>query len=103
MTISDTAAQRINGLCEDKPGHGLKVKVVAGGCSGLQLKMDISLPHEKDKVIEHNGAKVFIDQKSFLFLSKSEVNYHDSLQQAGFSVGVPEAKHTCGCGKSFAV
>ena len=103
MTISDAAAQRINGLCEGKPGYGLKIKVTAGGCSGLQIKMDISLPVDKDRVIEHNGAKVFIDQKSFLFLAKSEVNYHDSLQQAGFSIGVPDAKHTCGCGKSFAV
>jgi len=51
MTISDTAAQRINGLCEDKPGYGLKIQVRAGGCSGLVLKMEITLPTEKDKVM----------------------------------------------------
>jgi len=49
MTISDTAAQRINGLCEDKPGYGLKIQVRAGGCSGLVLKMEITLPTRKTR------------------------------------------------------
>lgn len=101
--ISDRAAQRINGLVESKPDHGLRVKVVGGGCSGLTYKMEIDLPKDHDKIFENNGAKVFVDRKSFLYLVNTTLDYQDDLMSSGFVFGNPNAKRSCGCGSSFTV
>lgn len=101
--ISDRAAQRINGLVETRPGFALRIKVVGGGCSGLTYKMDLDEPKETDKVFEHNGAKIVVDRKSFLYLNKTMVDFKDDLMAAGFVITNPNAKRTCGCGSSFTV
>lgn len=101
--ISDRAAQRINGLVETRPGVGLRIKVVGGGCSGLTYKMDLDEPTERDKVFEHNGAKVVVDKKSYLYLVNTMLDFKDDLMSAGFIITNPNAKRTCGCGSSFTV
>src|SRR5437868_4424477 len=55
ITVSDDAAKKIHTLVESmqKPEHGLRVKVVGGGCSGLQYKMDVDMPRDGDKVFEN--------------------------------------------------
>ncbi len=105
ITLSDEAAKRISGLVEsmNKPDHGLRLKVVGGGCSGLQYKMDLDLPREGDKVFEHAGAKILVDRKSFLYLNGTEVHYEEGLMESGFKLRNPNVKRACGCGASFTV
>lgn len=102
ITLSDEAVNKILELCSSEE-EGLKIKVVGGGCVGLQLKMNIQQKEPTDKVFEKSGAKIFVDKKSFLFLKSSEIDYKNSLQEAGFYVRNPNAKRECGCGKSFNV
>lgn len=101
--LTDRAAQRINGLVENKAGFGLRVKIVGGGCSGLTYKMEIDSPREHDKVFEHNNAKIFIDRKSFLYLNNTTLDFKDDLMSSGFVFANPNAKRSCGCGSSFTV
>jgi iron-sulfur cluster assembly protein len=54
---------------ENRDEQGLRVKVVGGGCSGLQYKVDFDLPKGSDKIFEKGGAKVLIDMKSLLYLT----------------------------------
>lgn len=105
ITLSDEAAKRINGLVASmsKPDHGLRLKVIGGGCSGLQYKMDLDLPREGDKVFEHAGAKILVDRKSFLYLNGTEVHYEEGLMESGFKLRNPNVKRACGCGASFTV
>ncbi len=105
ISVSEEAAKRINGLVEsmNRPGHGLRLKVVGGGCSGLQYKIDLDLPRDGDKVFEHAGAKVLVDRKSFLYLNGTEVHYEESLMESGFKLRNPNIKRSCGCGASFTV
>jgi len=105
ISVSDEAAKRINGLVMSmsKPEHGLRLKVVGGGCSGLQYKMDLDLPREGDKIFEHAGAKVIVDRKSFLYLNGTEVHYEEGLMESGFKLRNPNIKRACGCGASFTV
>ena len=106
ITVSDEAASKIQGLLAsmDKPQHyGLRLKVVGGGCSGLQYKMDLDAPREGDKVFENAGAKVLVDRKSFLYLNGTEVHYEESLMESGFKLRNPNIKRSCGCGASFTV
>ena len=48
-----------------------------------------------------DGAKIFVDQKSHLFLKGTTLDYDTALLTKGFVFNNPNAKQTCGCGSSF--
>ncbi len=104
LTLSDAAVQKIKQLVADKTnGVGLRVKVVGGGCSGLQYRMEIDSAKERDKVFERDGARLIVDKKSFLYLNGSELDYAEQLMSSGFRLVNPNVKRSCGCGESFVV
>lgn len=105
INVTDRAAAKIKELiaAEHKEGHGLRVKVVGGGCSGLQYKVDFDLPRGTDKIFEKDGATVLVDMKSLLYLSGTELDFKEELMQSGFVFQNPNVKRACGCGASFAV
>jgi iron-sulfur cluster assembly accessory protein len=80
----------------------LRVAVVGGGCSGLQYKMDLQDgPSNRDIMVETGGIKVVVDPKSALYVTGSELDYVDALQEGGFKVKNPNAATSCSCGESF--
>ena len=103
VSITDRAAQRIKELvvAENREGQGLRLKVVGGGCSGLQYKMDLDSERAGDRVFEKNGAKVLVDMKSLLYISGTELDYKEGLMESGFVFQNPNVKRSCGCGASF--
>ena len=106
IKVLDGASNKLRSLLE-KPGrldHGaLRVAVIGGGCSGLQYKMDrVDGPANRDIMVESNEVRVVIDPKSALFVTGSELDFSDDLQQGGFKVTNPNAVVTCSCGESFA-
>jgi len=105
ISMTDQAAEKIQSLVQQKgmPEAGLRVKVVGGGCSGLSYKMDLDQARQGDKVFEHNGAKIVVDRKSFLYLNGTQLDYTDELMSSGFNLTNPNIKRSCGCGSSFAV
>jgi len=48
-----------------------------------------------------DGAKIFVDKKSLLFLDGTTLDYDTALLTQGFVFHNPNAKSTCGCGSSF--
>jgi iron-sulfur cluster assembly accessory protein len=105
VNVTERAAAKINEMisAQNKEGHGLRVKVVGGGCSGLQYKVDFDLPKGTDKIFERDGAKVLVDMKSLLYLTGTELDYKEELMQSGFVFQNPNVKKACGCGASFAI
>jgi iron-sulfur cluster assembly protein len=105
VSITDRAAQRIRELvvAENREGQGLRLKVVGGGCSGLQYKMDLDSERAGDRIFEKDRAKVLVDMKSLLYLSGTELDYREGLMESGFVFQNPNVKRSCGCGTSFAV
>jgi iron-sulfur cluster assembly protein len=105
VILTDRAAARIKELiaADNREGQGLRVKVVGGGCSGLQYKVDFDVPKATDKIFERDGAKLLVDMKSLLYLTGTELDYKDELMQSGFVFQNPNVKKSCGCGASFAV
>ena len=80
----------------------LRVAVVGGGCSGLQYKMDLQDgPANRDILVESAGVRVVVDPKSALYVTGSELDYVDALQDGGFKVKNPNAATSCSCGESF--
>lgn len=89
-------------LSKESSKEGLRVAVIGGGCSGLLYKLGWDNPKEEDAVyVYENGLKVFVDEKSALFLLDSILEYHNEIDRSGFEVVNPNASSTCGCGKSF--
>ncbi len=106
IEVTEAAGRRIHELLE-KDGkldtHGLRMKVVGGGCSGLryELAFDDQLK-EIDSEIQAHGIRVIIDEKSALYLMGTKLDFVDTLNETGFKMGNPNASATCGCGESFA-
>src|SRR5688572_29492813 len=107
VEISENAAKLISKMVvrEGLPGGGLRIGIKAGGCSGLSYTFAWeAAPRDGDHVFEGPaGAKVFIDPKSFRFIDGTTLDYDTSLVSKGFIFNNPNAKSSCGCGKSFSV
>ena len=83
----------------------LRMRVVGGGCSGFQHKLDLDpVVNEKlDEILDCHGVPVVIDKRSLMYLDGVTVDFHDELNRRGFSISNPNAKSTCGCGSSFSM
>jgi iron-sulfur cluster assembly protein len=105
ISITDKAGEKIlQSISEgSKQVDGLRIRVVGGGCSGLQYKLDLDVEKKGDKVFEHGGARVYVDRKSYLYINGTTVDWREGLQATGFQLDNPNVKRTCGCGESFVV
>ena len=105
IEVTPKAAEKIKEtLAKHNIEGGLRLGVQGGGCSGFSylLKFD-SKRRPTDQVFEFEGAKVFVDPKSYVYLEGLTLDYEETLLQSGFVFHNPNAKHTCGCGTSFTV
>ena len=107
IRLTVEAGKKINQLMErDAILNGaLRVKIVGGGCAGLEYRMDFEkeTPTNKDILIETAGARVLVDVKSALYVSGSEIDFVDAFIGGGFKIHNPNATQTCSCGESFSV
>jgi len=104
ITLTDSAANKIKHLLENRDDIGIRPAVQGGGCSGFKYKLEFVLTEsEGDRLIEQKGVKLFVDKKSFLYLIGTEIDYINSLNESGFKFINPNAKRTCGCGESFSI
>ena len=104
IKVSANAAKRVGTLLskQGRPNGVLRVAVIGGGCSGLQYKMDLQdAPANRDILVESSGIRVVVDPKSALYVTGSELDFSDALQEGGFKVTNPNAATTCSCGESF--
>ena len=104
IRLTENASNKIKSLLDrqGRPEGVLRVAVVGGGCSGLQYKMDLQdQPASRDILVMSVGVKVVVDPKSALYVTGSELDFSDSLEESGFKVHNPNAATTCSCGESF--
>ena len=82
----------------------IRVGVKSGGCSGLTYDLNFDKKINKnDKVYEDNGVRIIVDNKSFLYLIGTTLEYSGGLNGKGFVFNNPNANRTCGCGESFSL
>ena len=106
IQVTEAAQNRLHALLDDEgklSTHGLRMKVVGGGCSGLRYELSFDDERrETDTEIEAGEVKVILDEKSALYLVGTTLDFVDTLQESGFKIENPTATSTCGCGDSFA-
>jgi iron-sulfur cluster assembly protein len=93
---------------------GLRLGITGGGCSGLSysIKFDTQ-KRERDRIFEFSqgfidpaaanepAIRVFVDPKSFIYLSGMVLDYEETLMHQAFHFINPHSTKSCGCGSSF--
>ena len=87
IEVTSEAAQQIKSLLSDDgkaETHGLRMKVIGGGCSGLQYQLSFDdVVRDIDTEIEVEGVRVIVDEKSALYLVGTRLDFVDTLQESG--------------------
>lgn len=105
ITVTDKAAGRIRHLAERQGADPvLRVRVVAGGCSGFSYELAFDEPSESDHVVTAaGGVRVLVDPKSAPIVEGSTLEFNDALLGGGLKMLNPRATHECACGESFSI
>lgn len=103
ITLTKRAAKKYQEVLEEegKVGYGLRFEDKAGGCSGFEYVLDYSPAAKEDDVIFiSEGVEIHVNKHRANRLLGSEIDYLDGLNGSGFKISNPNAKGSCGCGKS---
>ncbi len=103
ITLTKRAAEKYKQILseEGKAGWGLRFGDKAAGCSGFEYVLDYSEKAKPDdQIFASNGVEVHVNRQMVSRLIGSEIDFVDGLNGSGFKVSNPNAKGSCGCGKS---
>ena len=105
ISLAQSAAAETKSLLTkpENAGKSLRIFVEQGGCSGLQYSMVFDEKRDGDWVSEQHGVTVLVDPLSAQYLRGTIVDFSTALTGGGFKISNPNAKQSCGCGKSFEV
>jgi len=103
LQLTPRAVEEVKSLATqpDNAGKFLRVYVEQGGCSGMQYGMVFDEKRDGDAISEQAGVTVLVDAFSAKYLQGTQVDFSDALTGGGFKVLNPNARQSCGCGKSF--
>lgn len=106
ITLTPTAAEEIRHLMKqegvEENAAFLRIGTREGGCSGLSYVMEFdSEKTADDEIFESQGVRILCDTKSYFNLAGIELDYQGGLAGRGFLFKNPNARLSCGCGKSF--
>lgn len=103
VEITEAAAERFKQLIQDD-GKLPRIEITAGGCNGFDKRFSMDLPRDGDiRISMPNGYTVLMDEISHSMLSNSIVDFKSGLSGSHFTIDIPEATSTCGCGSSFGI
>jgi iron-sulfur cluster assembly protein len=87
------------------PDAALRLGLRGGGCSGFTYVIEFSddPPHERDRVFDFDGLKIYVDPKSLVYLAGTVLDWEQTLMYQGFRFRNPNQTSSCGCGQSFSV
>ena len=106
LVVTDAAVRRIKFLQEKegKPDAALRLRIVAGGCSGMQYRIDLAEElRTTDLVAAKDGVQIAVDPKSVAYLKESTLDWEEDFFGGEFKIKNPNAKASCSCGLSFTV
>lgn len=103
VTLTAHAVGEVKSLLTlpENAGKHMRFYVEQGGCSGMQYGMIFDEKREGDLAADHDGVTVLTDAISAQYLRGTVVDFSDALTGGGFKISNPNAKQSCGCGKSF--
>jgi iron-sulfur cluster assembly protein len=107
MAVTEAAADKVRSLAakEGRANAALRVRVLAGGCSGFTYELAFEdEPAPDDHVIKGpSGVRVLVDPTSEPIVRGSTLDFDRALFGGGLRVRNPQAVHECSCGDSFGI
>ena len=103
LSVTPDAEKKIQALFSadpDSKGKSLRIGLEPGGCSGFQYAFSFDARKEGDAEIPCAGFSILVDAQSAPYLNGSVLDYSESSSAAGFKIGNPNVKKSCGCGQS---
>ena len=103
VSLTPPAVEEVKAILAkpENAGKTMRVYVEKGGCSGMQYGMVFDEKREGDLSAEQHGVAVLVDPVSSNYLRGTVVDFSDAMVGGGFKITNPNAKESCGCGKSF--
>ena len=104
LRLTEQAASQVKTMQAEQADHAgkiLRVYVEQGGCSGMQYGLVFDERRDEDHSCEWFGVPVVVDAFSAQYLQGAVVDFSDSLNAGGFKITNPNARESCGCGRSF--
>lgn len=108
IAVTDAAAGYIREAATTQgKAAGVRLRILAGGCSGLEYNIDLlepdEAPREGERDLDSNGIRLLVDLKSSIYVTGSIIDYEATVLRRGFKIKNPNATSTCSCGDSFGV
>jgi iron-sulfur cluster assembly protein len=104
VKLTSGAVEQLNAIraSENIPDYYcLRVGVKGGGCAGFSYILGFDEPKEQDELYDFNGMKIIMNRAHGIYLIGIEIDFHQGLQNRGFTFNNPNASDSCGCGTSF--
>jgi iron-sulfur cluster assembly protein len=103
MTMTDAAAARVKQIVANSgaDAKGIRVGIKKGGCAGMEYTIEmVADSSAKDDLIEHDGAKVWVEPSAVLYLLGTQMDFEMTKMRSGFTFVNPNQTSACGCGES---
>src|SRR3546814_571482 len=103
MTMTEAAASRVKAIVGNSgvDAKGVRVGIKKGGCAGMEYTIDLVTEADpKDDLIEHQGARVWVEPSAVLYLLGTQMDFEISKMRSGFTFVNPNQTSACGCGES---
>lgn len=104
VKITASAIKQLRRIKEEQQlddTHCLRVGVKGGGCSGFTYVLGFDVQKEKDQVFQIDDMNVVMEKAHGIYLIGMEIDWHEGLNNRGFTFNNPNATESCGCGTSF--
>jgi len=104
VSLTEGAIEQLNLIRKQENiplDYCLRLGVKGGGCSGFSYVLGFDQANDSDDIFEIGGLNVVMNKAHAIYLLGMEVDFHNGLDNRGFTFDNPNAKSTCGCGTSF--
>lgn len=104
IKLTELAASKVKELLAERQmeGHGLRLGVRGGGCSGNSYFMEFAEKADPgDHAFDSHGVTLYVDPRSLTLLAGTEIDFVTGLMGSGFKFNNPNVRHSCACGESF--
>jgi len=104
ITLTESAKEHINKVCEEWQCDAMSLDLKGGGCAGFEYvwgtkkQEDIS---KTDYIIETGKGKLAISEFSVPFLDGTEIDLQKEMFGTRLVIKNPNVQASCGCGESI--
>jgi len=104
VTLSETAASRVQEIIAKGEKPYLRVGVVNGGCAGMEYVLEYAAEAEPfDELVEDKGVQILVKADAVMFLLGSVIDYETTRLASKFVFRNPNQTDACGCGESVTI